>query len=127
MRKVLLIIVIFGLLMSFQNYLQNSHNKTIIKKAPSGKSANLEGYALDWDNEYIYLIDEQETEQNIKINTQTIYLRTYIDEEEKLYGQKRIVLDDFIKEQFVTIDIFRENKESEVVALIVRQIIYVEE
>ena len=115
------------MLISVQNYLQNYRNKSIIKKASTGKSANLEGYALDWDNDYIWLIDEQSKKQNVKINTRTVYLRTYVDEGGKLYSQERIALDDFIKEQFVTIDVFRENKESEAVALIVRQIIYVEE
>lgn len=126
MKKAIILIFIAGALFGLQNYLQNFHNRAIIEKTFGVSDPVLAGYILGWDSGHIYLVDENEESHKVEINAETIYLRTYVDENEKLLQQERIVLDDFIKDQYIKIDIFRGTDDRMSRALIVRQLIYVE-
>lgn len=125
MKKVLVIIAIFGSLMAFQNYLQNYHNKSIIKKTVSSKSYDLEAYLMDWDSNYLYLSTEDDKKFKLKLSPRTKFFRTYVNENDVLNGQKQISLSDFVKEQFVSADVIRDSKEDIDEVLILRQLIYV--
>ena len=133
MRKVILIILLVGLLMIIQNHLQNSRKQAIMIEAPSGKSDSLEGYVSSWDDDFIYIIDTEDTstgsaqaeERQVELNENTVFLRTYIDKTENLLLQEKIGVNDLIKDQFITIDVYKDKGKLE--ALIIRQIIYVEE
>lgn len=126
MRKAIILIFIAGFIFGLQNYLQNFHNRAIIEKSFGESDPVLAGYISAWDSGHIYLVDENEISQEVEINEETIYLRTYVDGNEKLLQQEKIALEDFIKDQYIKIDIFRGTDTKTSRALIVRQLIYVE-
>ena len=126
MKKAVILIIIFGIFLGARNYLQNSHNRAIMKNTYGVSDPALAGYISAWDNDYIYLLDENNLEKKIKIDQETKYIRTYIDEGEKLLQQEKISLSDFVKDQYVKIDIYRGVTSEAPRALIVRQLIYVD-
>jgi len=127
MKKVIILIIIFGVLLGLQNYLQNFHNRAIIGKASVVNDPGLAGYISAWDNNNIYLLDENNQTEKVTIDSKTIYLRTYVDNKGSLLQQDNIELKDFVKDQYITIDVFHGGKELKPRALIVRQMIYVDE
>jgi len=127
MKKFLLIIIIFASVMTVQNYLQNYYNKSIMKSDDSGKSYAVEAYLMDWDENSLYFSSEEDKEFKVKVSDNTQFFRTYIDEQGVLYGQEIISLEDFVKEQFVSADIFRDSKLEIPEVLILRQLVYVSE
>lgn len=127
MKKALIFIIIFGIFLCAENYLQNSHNRAIMKNAKSVNDPALAGYISGWDNDYIYLEDDNKKARKVFINEETKYLRTYIDNNENLLQQEKISLTDFVKDQYIKIDLYRGIDTETPRALIVRQLIYVED
>ena len=126
MKKTILIILIIGLALFINNQLQNSHNRSIIKRPDSGKSRTIEGYVSVWNGASLTLFDLEDKEKTVTLSDQTVFLRVYVNENDNLLGQEKIGRDDLIKNQFIKVDVYQGDDFIQPEAIIVRQIIYAE-
>jgi len=127
MKKLLLYILILFLTILLFRYLQNFDNHAIINKASEIADPGIKGYFSKIDSDYCYYSDENSKEEKVKIDKNTKYLRLFVDNKEVLLNQEEISTQDYIKDQYIEIDVSRGENTEEARALIIRQKIYVED
>lgn len=126
MKKLLIYILIFFLSLLLFRYLQNFDNRAIINKAYGVADPGIKGYFNKIAGDYWYYSDDSGQEKKVKIDKNTKYLRLFVSDKEVLLQQEEISSQDYLKDQYIEIDVSRGSNIEEARALIIRQKIYVE-
>lgn len=127
MKKVIIYSLIFAILLLGARHLQKKDNRAIMNKASGVADSGLSGYFIDSGVDYLRYSEESGAENRVVIDKDTKFLRLFVDTKEILLQQENITVNDFIKDQFIEIDVYRGGASEWPRALIIRQKVYVED